>query len=122
MDGLQVAPAQQKVVNRDAEGLQYVAPPGTGYYGTAYTPDPLKGPIQTPGRKRTLCGLQPIVFCLSAIVAILIIGGAVGGGVGGSLANKSHDTIASPQSTSSAISRFQPTLIPSKSQVKMLRV
>ncbi|KAI9035585.1 uncharacterized protein KD926_003245 [Aspergillus affinis] len=104
MDGLQVAPTQQKAVNRDAEGLQPIVPPGTVYYGTTYDPDPTTEPLKAPARKKTICGLQPAVFWLSVIIAALIVGGAVGGGVGGSLASKNHDTNTSPQSTGTAIS------------------
>ncbi|KAH8430891.1 uncharacterized protein LDX57_008555 [Aspergillus melleus] len=104
MDGLQVAPTQQKAVNRDAEGLQHIAPPETVYYGSANCPDLWNNPLKTPVRKKTICGLQPVVFWLSVIIAVLLVGGAIGGGVGGSLASKNHDTNTSPQSTSAPIS------------------
>jgi hypothetical protein len=45
-------------------------------------PEP-EAPAQTP---RTICGIRRITFLLLVVIAILILVGAIGGGVGGSLA------------------------------------
>jgi hypothetical protein len=42
-------------------------------------------PVQKP---RTICGIRRITFLLLAIIGVLVLVGAVGGGVGGSLAVK----------------------------------
>jgi len=48
------------------------------------------GTRQYPGRaaEKTICGLRRTTFGLVAVIAVLIIAGAVGGGVGGSMAVK----------------------------------
>jgi hypothetical protein len=46
--------------------------------------------FSTPGNaaEKTICGLRRTTFGLVAVIAVLIIAGAVGGGFGGSMAAK----------------------------------
>ncbi|EPS34867.1 hypothetical protein PDE_09831 [Penicillium oxalicum 114-2] len=53
--------------------------------------------------KKTVCGLKPMVFwALLAVALLVIIGGAVGGGIGGTLATR-HTSEAFQTSASSSI-------------------
>jgi hypothetical protein len=82
--GLEVAPHTEKEVQRDTAGLHYVsgptgANPGIIEDGSAVT---------KPPRKR-ICGLSSTVFwVLIVIVAIVVTGAAVGGGVGSTVSKK----------------------------------
>lgn len=118
-EGLQVAVDNYKEINRDNEGLQHIPTQGPGvvyYYppnnnGAAYyDPNagyPLDAAPATQEQKRTICGLNPIVFWIFVVIlSAMVIGGAVGGGVGGTLAarDNSDDTAQSDTTTTRSVS------------------
>lgn len=51
-----------------------------------YPPSGLEHDINAGRRPRTICGLQKKTFWLLLVLAIVVIGAAVGGGVGGAMA------------------------------------
>lgn len=51
-------------------------------------PGPENGGVKGAEKEKTLCGVRPATFWLSLALAVLIIAGAVGGGIGGRLAAK----------------------------------
>ncbi|OKL57992.1 hypothetical protein UA08_06499 [Talaromyces atroroseus] len=90
-DGLQV-------VYGDA-GLEPV-PGHHSYFRHSWRPQLVKN--EQAAKPRKICGLRVTTFWLVCVIAILIIGGAVAGGVGASLAiKKSSDLDTTPTKTSS---------------------
>lgn len=104
--GLEVSSKQPPQVVQKADG----EPPYTGYqdhYGDSTNPvqandgyaneagrdKEVAGVTGAPSRKR-ICGLAPMWFWIALIATIVIIGAAVGGGVGGSLSHKSSSNAA----------------------------
>lgn len=100
--------------NQSAQGVPYVAPqydsglevvpstkdpaltstfyPPSGYPQTdAGTWDNVSSLPQYPQQPRLICGLRRTTFWLLVALAALIVVGAVGGGVGGSIAAKKSD-------------------------------
>jgi hypothetical protein len=77
--GIEVVPDSEKEVSHNSDPI-YLAGP---HRSDGSTEDELKNP------NRTICGLKRTVFwTLLAIALLVVIGAAVGGGVGGSLANR----------------------------------
>ncbi|KAJ5096893.1 hypothetical protein N7456_007614 [Penicillium angulare] len=105
MDGLQLGNSQGKLQRNDDPGIEVVfySDKEVSYNDQhpIYVSGPHKGNIITedePRSPKTICGLKPMVFWILLAIALLtIIGAAVGGGVGGTLANR-HTT--EPQKTS----------------------
>jgi hypothetical protein len=84
-EGLQVVGPQ--FVPKAAEGPQVipnVAADGGGG-GGPYSRPPLPDPSY-PTHTKTICGLRQPTFWLTTIILVLVTAGAVGGGVGGSIA------------------------------------
>lgn len=77
--GIQVVPDSEKEVSLIGDPI-YVSGPGRP---NGVGEDGLKSP------SRTICGLKPTLFwTLFAIALLVVIGAAVGGGVGGTRANR----------------------------------
>jgi hypothetical protein len=51
-------------------------------------PGPENGGVKGVEKEKTICGVRPATFWLSLALAVLIIAGAVGGGIGGRLVAK----------------------------------
>lgn len=95
MDGIQVVHPQQRA-GRDDPGIE-VVPDSEKEVSHNSDPIYLSGPHRSDGSaedelknpNKTICGLKRTVFwTLFAIALLVVIGAAVGGGVGGSLANR----------------------------------
>jgi hypothetical protein len=73
-----------------AEGLiPNVVADGGGcspYSPSSYPYSPYSPYSPYPKLTKTICGLRPLTFWLATIILVLVIAGAVGGGVGGSIA------------------------------------
>lgn len=77
--GIEVAPDSEKEVSQNNDPIYVSGPNRPGDFGE----DDLKDP------NKTTCGLKPTVFWTLLVIALLVvIGAAVGGGVGGTLANR----------------------------------
>ncbi|OQE83306.1 hypothetical protein PENNAL_c0033G04990 [Penicillium nalgiovense] len=83
--GLEVVPHMEKEVRRDTAGLHYVSGPTSANPDTTEDGSP---ETKSPERKR-ICGLTSTVFwVLMGVIAIVVIGAAVGGGVGATVSKK----------------------------------
>lgn len=112
MDGLEVVPGQGGGANTITEAPHYVSGPEKS---ASRWDDGLMGAIEVderycPGKstRQYPCGMRPVTFWLLVVIAVLIIGVAIGGGVGGSLANKGrrqpgvpHRYVSSKRNTTS---------------------
>jgi hypothetical protein len=77
--GIEVAPDSEKEVRQNNDSIYVSGPHRPGDSAE----DDLKNP------NKTICGLKPTLFwTLLAIALLVVIGAAVGGGVGGTLANR----------------------------------
>jgi hypothetical protein len=83
--GPQVAPDTEKEVTKDTGYLYYVSGPERTNPGSLEDGS-LK--IKAPKEPKKICGVASKTFWLLVVVALLVIGGAISGGVGGWLANK----------------------------------
>lgn len=95
MDGLEVMHPQQRA-QVDDPGIQ-VAPYSEKQVRQNYDPIYVSGPDRPNGEEeedlkrpnKAICGLKPTVFWTLLVIALLVvIGAAVGGGIGGTLANR----------------------------------
>jgi hypothetical protein len=91
--GLEVAPHMEKEVQRDTAGLHYVSGP------TGANPGIIEdGSAETKPPRKRICGLSSTVFwVLIVIVAIVVTGAAVGGGVGSTVSKKTTPYVNSVQ-------------------------
>jgi hypothetical protein len=83
-NGLEVAPHMEKEVRRDTAGLHYVSGPTSA--------NPIKiedGSPETKSPRKRICGLSSTVFwVLVVVISIVVIGAAVGGGVGSTVSKE----------------------------------
>lgn len=92
-DGLQVVyDGLQTVHDQNSEGLQAVHNQHSKFGSTGYS-SPYEVVKTEQVVTRRICGLRVTTFCLVCVIAILIVGGATGGGVGGWLASKKSEYV-----------------------------
>ncbi|KAI1612007.1 hypothetical protein EDD36DRAFT_465854 [Exophiala viscosa] len=117
MDGLEVDTSPREKTSAAQDSHKFVAPqiqPAGTYVSSpyspesnAYTPAPqYESPPSTPNRRRSLlpCGLSILAYTiLVAAVTAVIIGAAVGGGLGGALASKSNKSAVGSSGSSSTV-------------------
>ncbi|OOQ86674.1 hypothetical protein PEBR_20743 [Penicillium brasilianum] len=93
--GIEVVPDSEKEVSQNNDPI-YVSGPNRPGDSAEYD---LKNP------NKTICGLKPTVFwTLLAIALLVVIGAAVGGGVGGTLANRHTSEPSTTNGSSSSTS------------------